>query len=270
MFNLPINTKISGNTVFHEGNHNERETPHEQYINKWNLNTTSNNGANTNKFTKILEVEYEEDNNMGCNYIIEIVNTKDLTKTSYLYMVLGKSKTFKYEYNDTYALWYKISSLSPTNGKARNKVEVYIQIFKSYSPLFYRIHTAKNNEVWNYTKNYAYSCITLLSNQPLLDSIDDATQCNDTLPVRHFYKRQSWNEVTINPGEKYQIVINDSNIKWDSVVSFTTSVEVPSELMYTVSVKSGGGAIIVNVRNVSNTIAKFPSCQLLMVITQSF
>lgn len=270
MSNLPINTKISGNTVFHEGNHNERETPHEQYINKWNLNTTSNNRANTNKFTKILEVEYEEDNNMGCNYIIELVNTKDLTKTNYLYMVLGKSKTFKYEYNETYALWYKITSLEPNNGKTMNKVEVFIQLYKSYSPIFFRVHTAKNNEVWNYNNNYAYSCINLLSNQELLDSVDGLTQCSDTLPVRHYYKKQGWEEVSINSGEKYQIVVNDSHIKWDSVVTFNTSVEVPSELMYTVSIKSGGGAVIINVRNVSSTVAKFPKCQLLMTITQSF
>lgn len=270
MFNLPINTKISGNTVLHEGNHNERETPHEQYINKWNLNTTSNNKTITNKFTKILEVKYEEDNNMGCNYIIEIVNTKDLAKINYLYMVLGKNKTFKYEYNETYSLWYKITSLEPNNEKVVNKVEVYIQLHKSYSPIFFRVHTAKNNEVWNYDNNYAYSCIKLLSNQELIDSVDGVTQCSDTLPVRHYYKRQSWNEVTINSGEKYQIVIDDSNIKWDSVVTFNTSVEIPSELMYTVSIKSGGGGVIINVRNVSSTVAKFPNCQLLMMITQSF
>lgn len=270
MFNLPLNSKICGNNILHDGNHNEREAPHEQYINKWNLNTTCNNGSEIHKYTKILEIVYEEDNNMGCNYIIEIVNTKDLSKTNYLYMILGTSKTLKYEHNDTYSLWYKITTLESINGKNRNKVEVYLQFYKSYSPLFYRIHTAKNNEVWNYDDNYAYSVIELLSNQSLLNSVDGITQCSDTLPVRHFYKRQSWGQVPINAGEKYQIVINDSNIKWDSILSFTTSVEVPSELMYTVSVKEGGGSAIINIRNVSTVNANFPSCQLLLMITQSF
>lgn len=269
MFNLPINSKISGCNILHEGNHNEKDSPHEQYINKWNLNTTINNATNINKYTKILEIVYEEDNNMGCNYIIEIVNTKDLSKTNYLYMTLGVNKTLKYEHNDTYALWYKITSLEPNGAKVRNRIEVFIQLYKSYSPLFYRIHTAKNNEVWNYDKNYAYSCITLLSNQPLLDSIDSIIQCSDTLPIRQFYHRQSWGEVSIESGAKYQIVITNNNIKWDSVLNFTTSAEVPSELMYTVSILSVGKAVI-NIRNISNTTAKFPSCQLLLLITQSF
>lgn len=270
MFNLPINTKVANNIAFHQGNHDNRGIPHEQYVSKWNLNTTSNNLANTNKYTKILEVTYEEDNNVGLNYIIEIVNTKDLAKTDYLYMTLGTSKTVKYTYNEYYALYQKITTTMQTNGKNKSVVEIFIQIYKSYSPLFFRVHTAKNNEVYNYDNDYAYNCISLLSNQPFVDTLTGFTQCADVAPIRHFYKRQSWGQVTVNAGQKYQIVISDSNIKWDSILSFNTSVEVPSELMYTVSVASGGGSAIINIRNVSTVSANFPACQLLLMITQSF
>ena len=86
MFNLPFNSSIGGNAILHEGNHDKRGIPHEQYINKWNLNTTLDNKTNTNKYSKIAEIEYEEDNNTSCNYIIEIVNSRDLTMIDYLYL----------------------------------------------------------------------------------------------------------------------------------------------------------------------------------------
>lgn len=270
MFNLPFNSSIGGNAILHEGNHDKRGIPHEQYINKWNLNTTLDNKTNTNKFCKIAEIEYEEDNNTSCNYILEIVNSRDLTKIEYLYLSLGTRKSLKYNYNSSYGLWYKTTSTMQDNGKNKTKVEIYIQIYKSYNPIFYRIKVAKNVEVWNYDNDYAFKCITLLSKQPLLDTVDGIFQCEDTKPVRHFYKRQSWGKVSIKAGEKYQIVMDDSNIKWDSILSFTTSVEVPSELMYTVSVKDGGGSAIINIRNVSTIDTNFPECQLLLMITQSF
>lgn len=77
------------------------------------------------------------------------------------------------------------------------------------------------------------------------------------------YYKLDWQRV-------YKCLVSNSNIQCDSVVNFGYSVEIPSELIYNVAIKSGGGYAITNVRNISNINATWPSGQILLSIQQSF
>ena len=272
MFNLPLNSKICGNTVFHEGNHNSRENPHNQYSHKWDIVNTINNGTTTGQFTKLLDVTYEVDNNRNDHYWLTMFNMKN-QQTYDLKMSLGETRTVSYPHNGEFEIWYTEEQLADSSsGKKNWKVTVYMKLWKTYNPIFVTLNMAKNNEVWNYTNDYAFNNIKLYSNQPLVADISYGIKgSNNANPAqRLFWHRQSWGEVTIGPLGKYQLVITDENIKWDSVVSFTYSVEIPSELMYTVSLRSGGGAVIINVRNLTEMEIKWPAGQIIMSIQQSF
>lgn len=272
MFNLPLNSKICGNTVLHEGNHNQRENPHSQYTHKWDIVNTINNGSTTGQFTKLLDVTYEVDNNRGDNYWLTIFSPKT-QQTFDLKLTLGSTRVISYPHNGEFEIWYTEEQLaSSESGKQNWKVTVYIRLLKTYSTMFVSLNMAKNNEVWNYTNDYAFNNIKLYSNQPLVETVSSSIQAsNNASPSqRLFWHRQSWGAVTIEAGAKYQIKVTNANIKWDSLVNFSYSVEIPSELMYNVSLQSGGGTVIINVRNVSNVQATWPAGQILMTIQQSF
>ena len=272
MFNLPINSKISGNTVYHKGNHNERENPHNQYHHKWDIINTINNRSVTGQYTKLLDITYEVDTNRVDNYWLTIFNTKN-QQTYDLIINLGSTRNIKYPYNSDFEIWYTQEQLdNSSNGKENWKVTVYLKLWKSYNTMFVSLNMAKNNEVYNYDNDYAFNNINLYSNQALQETISNLVQgTNNASPSqRTFWHRQSWGEVVVSAGGKMQIIVSNSNIQWDSVVNFCYSVEIPSELMYNVSIKSGGGYAIINVRNVSNINATWPSGQILLSIQQSF
>ena len=121
MFNLPFNSSIGNNTIYHKGNHDHRGTPHEQYINKWNLTTTIDNRENTNKLARFATIEYEEDINVDNLYLIDCINHKN-QETTEIQILLGTSQSVKYAYNSDFQILYKVTplELSENNKKSRS------------------------------------------------------------------------------------------------------------------------------------------------------
>lgn len=269
MFNLPINSKIAGNVVHHDGNHDDRGTPHEQYINKWNLASTINNKEKTNKFAKFASITFEVDNNINNLYIFDIINTKNLEVTE-LKVSCGPTITSKYKYNSEFQIWYTSTQLeNSSSGKTRYQVDFYIKIYKSYNIFFIRLNVAKNNKVWNYDDDYAFTCVKMYSEEILIDSLTSGIQPIDTSEtITEFKSTQSWDSISINPGSTYTISISNSNIKWDSYVGIAYSETLPDGLVTSVSLKSGGGMVHYKLTNVTSSAVTLPKGTILIYIKQ--
>lgn len=269
MFNLPFNSSIGNNTIYHKGNHDHRGIPHEQYVNKWNLSTTIDNRENTNKIAKFATIEYEVDVNVSNLYLIDCINHKN-QETTEIQIILGSTQKVQYVYNSEFQIWYTVTSLGKSeNAKDLYKIDLYIKIFKSWNTFFFRVNVAKNNEVWNYENDYAYSCIKLLSKEPLQDAINGAIQGTDITPVKkHRIFRTSWGAVPIQPSTTYTIKITNSEIKWDSVISINLTSEMPNGLVTSTSIKSGGGELYYKITNVTTYAIELPASNIVYTITQ--
>lgn len=271
MFNLPFNSSIGNNTIYHKGNHDHRGTPHEQYVNKWNLTTTIDNRENTNKIVKFATIEYEADNNVGNLYLIDCINHKN-QETTEIQIIVGTSQSVKYAHNSEFQIFYTVTPLElSANLKNRYRVDLYIKIYKSWNTFFFRLNVAKNNEVWNYENDYAYNCIKLLSKEPLEDTINGAIQGTDITPKpvkKHHIFRTSWGAVPIQPSATYTIKITNSEIKWDSVISVNLTSEMPNGLVTSTSIKSGGGELYYKITNVTTNEIELPASNIVYTITQ--
>ena len=267
MMNLPLNSTIGSNPILHEGNHDNRGIPHEQYINKWNLTTTVNNKEATNKFIRFATIEYEADNNVGNIYLIDCINHKN-QETTEIRINLGVSQSVKYVHNSEFQILYTLTS-NTQNTKPVHKLDLYIKVYKSYNPFFFRLKVAKNNEVWNYENDYAYNTIKMLSNEPMLDTIENSIIATDLTPTnKHHIFRTSWGTVPVGAGATYTIRITNSEIKWDSVVSVNFTSEMPNGLATSTSIKSGGGELYYKITNVTSNQIQLPNTNIVYTITQ--
>lgn len=269
-FNLPLGSKICGKYILHEGNHDSRGIPHEQYISKWNAYSTKNNKSDTNKWTKIAEINYEKDNNVILHYIFKIISEKTADRY-FSNLVLGSSgiSNFNYTGNSVFTIKAIYSTTGTSaNGKTLAKVELYVQLYKSYNPVYVMPEFARNTDYYLYSEDYAYQCLTMYSEQPLLDSIT-ATHTPTDLTTYEFVSSQTWGTVNVVAGTTYTITITDANVKWNSIVSYSTTAPMPDGLvLQNAQLKAGGGGFYIKVTNITTGALSFPACTLSWKIRQ--
>ncbi|MDM0981826.1 hypothetical protein ACV3Q7_07740 [Clostridium perfringens] len=270
MFNLPIDSGIANNFLFHEGNHDDRGTPHEQYLNKWNYKSTSNNREIINKYTKFAEIEYEADKNVSLHYEFKIYDEKGAEVNS-LFVILTsdiENISLSYRYNDNYSIYYTKNKLGQTKrGKNIYIIKLFFKIHKSFNPVFYDIIFAKNTEYWVYKKDYAYKCLKLFDSQEILDSLENEIQCLNIKKLNTILIRQSWGETNIKKNSCYQAKIINNNIHWNSQITISTTSEIPYGLIISApTLKKGGGEVTIPIYNILGEDIILPSTNFMLLV----
>ena len=129
MYNLPIDSSICGNYIFHEGNHNGNGNPHKQYINTWDtFRTPVYITSLSTQYVKIAEITYEKDNNTALGYRIELINEFNTDKNGYINITVGNTGVINFTLNNnSYCDAYYTSETIESYGKPKAKISIYLK-----------------------------------------------------------------------------------------------------------------------------------------------
>ena len=229
-YELPMGVTINDCLVLHDGSHDSRGIPHEQYISKWNYATTINNGSVTGKHAKICEINYEQDNNTILNYIIKIISEKSGTSWNINVSVGGDGViTFNCPTNSTFALTGVFSITSAISGSKKTaKLILYAQLYKAYNPIYIMVEFARNTENNTYPRDYAFKSIEIINNEALIDAITP-THTPIDISANEFTGSLTWGSVSVLANSTTTISVTDGTIKWNSIVNYSTSVPLPED-----------------------------------------
>lgn len=232
--NLNIGTTIANNLVYHEGNHDWRGTPHEQYISKWNYNFTKTIGENNNKFYKIAKFDVERDQNIIHFFRLNIFSSKakndfnvDITIPNSLDNI-----TVDYTYNSYFQIVFTKRYYTPKVGKDRYEVVIYIKPYKSYDQIMFMVTKSLNTVVSYYHAGFSYSEGFHLYNwEDSQETVEGGITATNNTKVN--FQEHTYGSVTIQPNSKLEIPVTlNVPVNWNDFVSYCLLNQGHSDIMY--------------------------------------
>ena len=169
MLNLPINSKVCENTIFHSGNHKSVGNPHNQYVSKFLKKHTAMNEDRVGVFAKIAHIEWTPNAALGLLYEFEINDIRSTTATVLCRLAIYNTDLteFTSEMSDAFETYVNFDGTNHT-------CDVYVKLKRNYRPAYYQLTRAITSmEYFNnhHDDNYALDCVTLYDNAALIDNV---------------------------------------------------------------------------------------------------
>lgn len=231
--NLNIGSTIANNLVFHEGNHDGRGIPHEQYISKWNYNFTRTIGEDNNKFYKIAKFDVERDNNIKHFFRLNIFSIRANNDFNIDIIFTNDINTLnvEYPYNEFFQIVYTKRQYKPTSGKDRYEVVLYVKPYKTYDQIMFMLNKSLNNVVGGYSVGFSYEGVHLYNWENSQESVEGGITATNNSKVN--YQEHTYGSVTIQPNSKVDIsVVLNQPIKWNDFVSYCILGQGHSDIIY--------------------------------------
>lgn len=264
--NLNIGSTIANNLIFHEGNHDWRGEPHEQYISKWNYNYTKTIGEDNNKFYKIAKFDVERDNNIQHFFRLNIFSSKanndfniDITITNDL-----NTLNVKYIHNEFFQIVYTKRQYSPTLGKDRYEVVIYVKPYKTYDQLMFMVNKSLNTVVSNYVSGFSYEGIHLYNWENSQDIVENGITATNSSKVN--FQEVSYGSVTINANSKLEIPVTlNVSVNWNDFVSYCLLNQGHSDIMYLpAQLYDNGRKVLITLYNPTSSSKTVPQTRYLI------
>ena len=247
MFNLPTDTAINGLRVLHEGNHFDNGDFHPNYLSKYSFSYTLNTkDSNTGNYCKIATIQYIPNVNVVYRYDIELFTT-NITELNMLTIFcendLSNTKVnFKGDTNINIVIKQK-------SVNENNLIDVYVQINRSWTKLFYRCYIARCLDYLSlYDEKTAYNSLKLFNEQQFVQNMQSDVNVNY---VRNeIIKTITTQNTTVNANSDIKLQIPVEGLTRDCLVSYIpTNADIPAELSFNSCYIPYSGYLILRVKN---------------------
>lgn len=231
--NLNMGSTIANNLIFHEGNHDGRGKPHEQYISKWNYNFTKAIGEDNNKFYKIAKFDVERDNNIKHFFRLDIFSIRANNDFNIDIIFTNDINTVnvEYPYNEFFQIVYTKRQYKPASGKDRYEVILYVKPYKTYDQLMFMLNKSLNNVVSSYYVGFSYEGAHLYNWENYQETVEGGITATNNSKVN--FQEHTYGSVTIEPNSKVEIAVTlKEQVKWNDFASYCLLNQGHSDIMY--------------------------------------
>lgn len=263
MDNLPIGSSISGNQIFHEGNHDHRGNPHKQYIKIDEWDFTESNGTNPSLSYELFDVTWQLSTNYRLHYVIDlkIKDRIDLYQIDLTLTNLGVDGLY-YTRDSSFQILAKYENLGKLNNQTLDtgKLIVYIRFFNNYKSVSYRLNSAVTEKLQIYPvdKSYAFKCYSSHHGNSLDSSLVNSNII-PTIRLQTVLGSATFEgaDIPINASRQIEIL---GNFTSNSIITYSMT-NIGGGLVPTVALV-GEGKFTIFVNNVRNQIVRMPECTI--------
>lgn len=175
MYNIPADASINGNILYHEGNHYDQPGMHPHFLSSYdNWHHAATTGDSYFGYqTKIGTIDYIPNNNVALKYsfdIFSVVDDKEFRLDIICKSTFATCSATMQSNGDVQAI-IKTSTYQDINGTTHNKIDIYLQINRSWYNIFYRLRFAKNILYYSWNDKYAYHGVTFYDSQPYVNGL---------------------------------------------------------------------------------------------------
>lgn len=265
---MKLGSNINGFAVHHDGNHDNRGNPHNQYISKHHFGKTVNIGETTGQYLPLATIRYEQDNNYmlkyGFDFIMRPMN--DRHTIDMLLNVSGVSE-LRFTRDGTFSIFATYKNLGPVkDGSTKDigEVTLYVQFYNAYRQGFIQLNHALvyNPQESSFTMQddeAFHSCV--VHNRATPATITPNVTAKGVRKPQ--FGSRSQTEQSIASGQGYDIKISGQTLEYGCVVSVSFNAEFSRSLVvsaptYNVETRE----IIIKVRNVSEFAYSIPACTI--------
>lgn len=257
MYNLPTDATINECVVFHEGNHDDRGNPHEQYISKFKTYSVKVADTGKNNYFKIANITHTPNSNVSLDYNIKIIDIPrsgdDILNKTHNIRINITNTTIKICHIGANRFDLFANSTTLSNGDV--SYDIYLKPYLDWQVFYYNLDFARGSSYPNYTEEYAFRHITLYSSN-YVASIGTA--------IGTIVKDRPWIQTTATTtgatvtsygGQSYSITITGITPTCIFTVNPTTSI--PGEFIHSSYVTSNN-TVTVNFKNISTYSKALP------------
>lgn len=233
MYNLPADTSINGNLVYHEGNHCELGDPHGQYLNSMYQHHTINTKENRGKWYKIAEIKYIPNTNVVFRYRIDVSSINEMCD-SVINVKCGNNindTKISMTTDDNLKCGVKLSTSTDENNNTINIIEVYLQINRVWWTVCYRLSLADNVRYFHYNDGYAFNRILFFNEMSAVDSLDSDIEIEYLYNATYSLSETSAVSVSSN-STAYLNIDFPGLVAEKNFIEITPIGSIPAELSY--------------------------------------
>ena len=265
--NLNIGTSIANNLVFHEGNHDGRGKPHEQYVSKWNYNFSKTIMEENNKFYKIAKFDVERDNNVQHFFRLNVFTFKGKSDYDVNITISNKLNDINVDYlhNEYFQIVYTKKQYTPLVGKDRYEVVIYIKPYKTYDQIMFMVSKSLNSVVSYYTPGFSYNeGIHLYNWENSQETVEGGISASNNSKIN--YQEVSYGSVTIQANSKLEIPITlNVNVNWNDFASYCLLNIGHSDIMYLpAQLYDNGRKVLITLYNPTSSAKTVPQTRYLI------
>ena len=255
-FELPINSTINGNSVFHEKNHDDRDYPHQQYIEKIPkhtfIATESDSTSHINKYKKIASIKYLQNVNVEMRHTIKFYELNYGGEHT-LYVNMTNSASALNHSGKSNLVFYGVESNITDDTGTTRILDIYAKPTQDWTYFFFRLEFARASNYFEaYPDSYAYKAIALFNNEPYLDSI--TATINETIKERRTSGTTPSTSISANTNNKFYVPI--PGVTTNCVVNVSPNVNLDASFIYSISLKTD--QVVITVRNCSKSALTLP------------
>lgn len=261
MYNLPIDSTINDCDIFHEGNHDNRGIPHDQFVCKIPICHFSTGSSYANKYIKIATIKVLPNSNLTFFYRLKVYEVGAMNEhtidINFPYTIASSS--IKHTGDSSIVFYGITSTATDSSGNTLNVIDIYAKPTSTWKNYFFALNIARGlaRSDLGYDDFYAYRSVTLLDNQSFVSSI--TPNIIESVDRPRIVTSVSSSATTVSASSDYKMFLTVSGLTTSCVVSIIPNLEIPSEFQFSYMI-AGNSSLEIKFTNKATYSKDIPAC----------